>query len=72
MASRKQIVSRIKNQFRLTSKDTELRDRFILFTAQNIAESYISKRLNDKRMIVTERVNDERTINNVSKNSPSR
>ena len=31
-----------------------------------------TKRLNDKRMIVTERVNDERTINNVSKNSPSR
>lgn len=50
MAKNKQVVARIKNQFRLTSKDTELRDRFILFTAQNIAESYISKRLNDKKL----------------------
>jgi len=29
-----------------------------------------TKRLNGKRMIVTERLDDERTINNVSKNSP--
>lgn len=46
----KQVVSRIKNQFNLTSKDTQKNDRFILFTAKNIAESYISKRLNDKRL----------------------
>lgn len=46
----KQVVSRIKNQFNLVSKDTQKSDRFILFTAKNIAESYISKRLSDKRL----------------------
>lgn len=50
MVTNKQAVARIKNQFNFVSKDTEKSDRFILFTAKNIAESYISKRLNDKRL----------------------
>lgn len=50
MATNKEIVSRVKNQFNSTTKDTDKSNRFILFTAKNIAESYISKRLNDKRL----------------------
>jgi len=44
MAKTSEVVSRIKNMFRLVSKDMDPADRFILFAAQNVAESYISKR----------------------------
>ena len=50
MTTNREAVDRVKNQFNLVSKDTKKSDRFILFTAKNIAESYISKRLNDKRL----------------------
>ena len=50
MVTNKQAVARIKNKFNFVSKDAEKSDRFILFTAKNIAESYISKRLNDKKL----------------------
>ena len=50
MPTNKEIVSRVKNQLRLLTKDSDLNDRYILFTAQNIAESYLSKRARNRSL----------------------
>lgn len=42
-----EVVSRIKNQLRFLTKDDQINDRFILYTAKNIATTYISQRLKD-------------------------
>lgn len=47
MFTNKEIVARIKNQLKLLTKDDQVNDRFILYTAQNIATTYISQKLND-------------------------
>lgn len=46
----RQITSRIKNQLRLLTKDSNLNDRFLLHTAQNISESYLSKRARSRQL----------------------
>lgn len=46
----KELVSRVKNQLNMVSKDMEVNSRFILLTAQNIAESYISMRLRSRQL----------------------
>lgn len=43
----KEVVSRIKNQLNLLTKDQQVNDRFILFTAQNIATTFISQKLKE-------------------------
>lgn len=42
-----EIVSRVKNQLKFLTKDDNINDRFILYTARNIATTYISQRLKD-------------------------
>lgn len=44
MVTNREIVSRINNQVRALTKDSEINNRFILFTAQNIASSYLAKK----------------------------
>lgn len=46
----KELVSRVKNQINMVSKDMEVNSRFILRIAQNIAESYISMRLRSRQL----------------------
>jgi hypothetical protein len=46
----RELVSRVKNQLRLVNKDSNLNDRFILHTAQNIAESYLSKKARSRSL----------------------
>jgi hypothetical protein len=50
MPTNREIVSRVKNQLRLLSKDANLNDRFILFTAENIAETYLSKKARNRAL----------------------
>ena len=50
MPTNREIVSRVKNQLRLLTKDSNLNSRFILHTAKNIAESYLSKKARSRSL----------------------
>src|SRR5690554_6903325 len=46
----KELVSRVKNQLNMISKDMDANSRFILGVAKNISESYISMRLRSRQL----------------------
>ena len=50
MATNREIVSQVENQYKLINKDTYLNKRLALFTAQSIAESYLAKKARDKSL----------------------